>query len=61
MSNLNRIEILRLQSAFLERNKDLVEAIRDKQPRSVVTSILNELKRVCQAIGEQEMYYALRN
>ena len=61
MSNLNRIEILRLQSAFLERNKDLVEAIRDKQPRSVVTSILNELKRLCQAIGEQEMYYALRN
>ena len=40
------IEILRLHSIFLERNRDLVLAIRDKKPSQVITALFEEIRQV---------------
>lgn len=61
MTSFNDIETLRLHSFFLERNRELVEAIRDKQPRSVVTGIYKEIRQLYFALKEQERIYTLRS
>ncbi len=61
MTNLNNIETLKLHSSFLERNRELVEAIRDKKPRSVVSAICQEIRQLYLALKEQERIYTLRS
>lgn len=56
MTDLRQIEILKLHAIFLDRNKDLVWAIRDKKPRNVIAAIYQELKQIYLAISEQEKF-----
>ena len=61
MSQLNQIENLRLHSIYLDRNRELVEAIRDKQPRSVVAAIFKEIKQLYHSLHETQLIYTLRS
>lgn len=61
MTSFKNIENLKLHSSFLERNRELVEAIRDKKPRSVVSGIYQEIRQLYLALKEQERIYTLRS
>jgi len=58
MSGLNHIEILKLHSEFLDRNKELVEAIRDRRPCEVVNQIFRELQQICYALRDIQLRYS---
>jgi len=57
MSDAKKIEILKLHSIFLDRNKAFVDAIRNKEPRHVVAAIYSEIKQLYSYLSKSEFNY----